>query len=695
MIDKNIKFNIIAQTYGGDKVKNFRESMSGIGRVTDGLESKLTKFAAGMFAVSKMASFASTAVNKFRDNINYASELDSLSQMTGIGASTLSSLREAASTADVSFEQLGKTLRDFSKRMGDPNAESFKNALKDLGIQSLDSNGKLRTTSDVVLAVSDKFKMLEDGPKKAALATELFGKKGAELIPMLNKGSKEIQSMGIKMGDQFPAMANKFNESLQEIQRNMRQTTTSFAEGFLSEFQTVLDSYNAIQKFSDKSADGSPFGKLGAVMAAQGYQIGQFFMNVADAGITAFDEIFSTVKSLLKEIWNVLFEITNSIVDITRGRFSSARQRMGNMVDNAGNGLAEAAIERRERWRPFVDRISERHSKAQSMMNLVRDGFSDNKPSTKGSDAAVTTGSNNALKREREALEKYILSQELTISKERLRLENISLTESELKKLTIAEELRSQSVQHTIGWQTEYKEKMAAATEEIIKQRQALIEMEQQQKSSFIVGAKRSFKEYLEGLKDVASQSQNLFKNMFTNMENALVNFVKTGKLSFRDLADAMIDDMIRIAVRQASLGLLTSLGFAMVSPGAGTANMGSGGYLGLNTSFSANGNVVTSKGPMPLSKFAKGGVVNSPHVAIFGEAGAEAFVPLPDGRRIPVALSMNGSGASGPPVTVNVYVEKGTTDVQGANMRELGTALGAAVRAEIVNQKRPGGLLA
>jgi hypothetical protein len=46
----------------------------------------------------------------------------------------------------------------------------------------------------------------------------------------------------------------------------------------------------------------------------------------------------------------------------------------------------------------------------------------------------------------------------------------------------------------------------------------------------------------------------------------------------------------------------------------------------------------------MPL--FAKGGIART--ASIFGEAGAEAAVPLPDGRTIPVTLSRDSANDSG-----------------------------------------------
>jgi tape measure domain-containing protein len=73
-----------------------------------------------------------------------------------------------------------------------------------------------------------------------------------------------------------------------------------------------------------------------------------------------------------------------------------------------------------------------------------------------------------------------------------------------------------------------------------------------------------------------------------------------------------------------------------------------------------ANGGIMTAMGPVPLRKYAKGGIAKSPQLAMFGEGSRpEAFVPLPDGRSIPVTMS---AGAQQPPaVTFNVVNNSGT----------------------------------
>ena len=108
-----------------------------------------------------------------------------------------------------------------------------------------------------------------------------------------------------------------------------------------------------------------------------------------------------------------------------------------------------------------------------------------------------------------------------------------------------------------------------------------------------------------------------------------------------------------------------------------------------------AKGGVFAANGIVP---FARGGVVNSPTlfpfangVGLMGEAGPEAIMPLkrgPGGR-----LGVESQGGAGN-VVVNVDAKGTAAEGDTSRARQLGDALGAAVRAELLKQKRPGGLL-
>jgi hypothetical protein len=67
----------------------------------------------------------------------------------------------------------------------------------------------------------------------------------------------------------------------------------------------------------------------------------------------------------------------------------------------------------------------------------------------------------------------------------------------------------------------------------------------------------------------------------------------------------------------------------------------------------------MSSGGSLPLRTYSSGGIASSPQVAVFGEGRMnEAYVPLPDGRSIPVTMS-GGSGAN---VVVNIHNVEGQT---------------------------------
>ena len=143
-------------------------------------------------------------------------------------------------------------------------------------------------------------------------------------------------------------------------------------------------------------------------------------------------------------------------------------------------------------------------------------------------------------------------------------------------------------------------------------------------------GAKKAWYEYINTTATAAEQSQKFVSGSLKKMEDALTEFVTTGKLDFRSLANSMINDMIRMQIQQ---GMTKALGAI-----SGAFGEGGGGLGGLfSTLFSANGNAFNSSGVMA---FANGGaftnsVVNQPTafpLGLMGEAGPEAIMPLARG---------------------------------------------------------------
>ena len=84
----------------------------------------------------------------------------------------------------------------------------------------------------------------------------------------------------------------------------------------------------------------------------------------------------------------------------------------------------------------------------------------------------------------------------------------------------------------------------------------------------------------------------------------------------------------------------------------------------------------------------ANGGPAQAGRAYMVGERGPEMFVPRTSGTVIP-----NG-GFGGANVTVNVDASGSNVQGNGQQGKALGQAIGAAVQAELIKQKRPGGLL-
>ncbi|WP_286913290.1 MULTISPECIES: phage tail tape measure protein [unclassified Pseudomonas] len=124
----------------------------------------------------------------------------------------------------------------------------------------------------------------------------------------------------------------------------------------------------------------------------------------------------------------------------------------------------------------------------------------------------------------------------------------------------------------------ELYQKENAALQNALDQRLAMQEQYylrvDEQQSSWSLGAKAAFNTYLEQAQNVAGQTRTLFTNAFSNMEDAVATFVKTGKLSFKDFADDVIEDLIRIQVRQAAAGFLGSA-FGFITGGSQSLGQG------------------------------------------------------------------------------------------------------------------------
>ena len=153
-----------------------------------------------------------------KGSIDAADNLNDLSQRTGVGVESLSRFGAAADDAGSSVEEVAKSMGKLAKGVVDP-ASKANEALKSIGISATDASGKVRSMDAIMFDIANQFAKMPDGARKAALAQELFGKSGMNLIPMLNGGSEALRKYNATITTEGAQAADKFNDSLNEIAR--------------------------------------------------------------------------------------------------------------------------------------------------------------------------------------------------------------------------------------------------------------------------------------------------------------------------------------------------------------------------------------------------------------------------------------------------------------------------------------------
>lgn len=155
-----------------------------------------------------------------KNAIDAADNLNDLSQRTGVGVETLSKFGAAAEDSGSSLDEVAKAMGKLSKGIVDP-ASKANEALRSIGVSSTDTQGKIRSVDAVMLDIADKFSKLPDGAQKTALAMEIFGKSGANLIPMLNGGREAMSQYSATITTEMAQAADKFNDAINMIMREL------------------------------------------------------------------------------------------------------------------------------------------------------------------------------------------------------------------------------------------------------------------------------------------------------------------------------------------------------------------------------------------------------------------------------------------------------------------------------------------
>ena len=569
--------------------------------------------------------------------------------------------------------------------------------------------------------IADRFADMPDGAQKAAAAVALFGKAGADLIPLLNEGAASMEKFTYKVGEDFAARSDQFNDTITELGIKTQGFGLELTDALLPALQSILEVFSDL--FDTKQDWTALFAviKFGIRIVASAIFVTIKLIDVLIKNtVTAFEAISKALKGDFAGAGDIFKNRIGNFVEQAKQDFGqlgkiftdapspgTGRRPGGrplavdtSAADKAAAAAAKKAASEQER---AAQRYNDGLKGAIDLAGDLNKQIRDIKLTTESVGASPVQkisnelqASLNAIQDEQETLFKKAdeFTNKTGIQFEGLRNKIKALGAA---KVELANETYQQDFAELYASQGEAIDK---ATESVYENARAL-----QYNNDIMGGLKDGLTGYIEQIGTMRDALSSLGQQAFKGIEDALVSLVTTGTANFREFAVSILQETSRMIIQQLVLKSIMQAIGAIGGGGGGLLAGGGGPFTqftasGVNfnpaafsgTKLFANGGIMTGDGPLPLNKYASGGIANSPQLAMFGEGRRpEAYVPLPDGRRIPVA--MQGSG--GTAVTVNV--DASGSSVQGNNGQgaALGRAIAASVQAELVKQKRPGGLLA
>ncbi len=296
----------------------------------------IRKIGLGMLAASTGIALA------VRRQLNFADELGEMAERIGVPVKELSRLAYAAQITGVPLETLEKSLGQLSKKMvaatkeGSPAGKMF----RDLGVDVVDANGKMRDTEAVLQDLADRFVAMPDGAAKTALAMEMFGKSGAQMMLMLNNGgdglrvlTEEAKKLGVEIDQQTAAAAGKFNENLDKLGTLGKGLGIKLMAG-LAPYMEQLTNYlvdlttNQFPKFVDD---------LGIIFSYYGDKFGQWVADV-QASIDEF-------KAGISGAWDSVKASIGGAIDYISAKWDAFVAKLQAAIataQNVGKAIADA-----------------------------------------------------------------------------------------------------------------------------------------------------------------------------------------------------------------------------------------------------------------------------------------------------------------------------------------------------------------
>lgn len=243
--------------------------------------------------------------------IKATDELAKQARTIGLTVEKLQQYTFAAERSGVSTSEMVKGLQQFNKFVGQAarGTGTAKKAFEDLGIPLRDNNGTLRNQDELIRDFVDSLSTIENPMMRAGLASDVFGRAGVKLLPMMKGGVEGMDalmaaatSLGTVMDNETAAKAEVLNDKLdtlsEAIKTSLYTTLVNLADQHQHTFARMVD----ITQAGITAIGGILRGVQGAILMfeslwARAMGNGMKFLQDFGRGVTSFA---STLKMRLE-----------------------------------------------------------------------------------------------------------------------------------------------------------------------------------------------------------------------------------------------------------------------------------------------------------------------------------------------------------------------------------------------------------
>ena len=291
-----------------------------------------------------------------------ADEIDKMSQKIGISKEGYQewSYVLGQNGMDISSLQMGmKTLVTQMDGVVSGSASSI--AMFDkLGLSVTDANGALKDQetmmNEVMIALAD----MPNGTEKARLATELFGKSGSELMPMLNQGSEAIleltqrsHDLGLIMSDEAVSAGVVLGDTMDDVKKSLGMVATELGVQLMPLVQQVLN-WVIKNMPTIKQTVSDVMTTVGTLIRAITPIVQEVFAMIGILWETALKPILDGIITFLSGVftgnWKQAFEglgsivkgIMNGIIEVIEKTVNGAITALNRMIEGINKASAAA-----------------------------------------------------------------------------------------------------------------------------------------------------------------------------------------------------------------------------------------------------------------------------------------------------------------------------------------------------------------